>query len=400
MTGPAPAAGRRERLPWWRPRRSRWPQYVALAVVAITLVVGGLWLSRAYDRLIHYPERPGVGGAEEIALVVPKGAGFSQVLTQLVEAGVIPEDEALYFKLFVLHRGAAGKITAGAHGFRGDMTPEQVLAELIRPQRAEETRVTIPEGRNILEVADILANAGYGDASAILAVMRDPELLRELGIEGESVEGYLYPDTYKFPTAATPEQLIRRMVEQHRKVFDNLKRSHREALEELRKTLGWGDREIVIMASLVEKETAAKHERPLIAGVFLNRLRFSSFQPKRLETDPTIIYGCTALVKKSAACQQFEGRIRRIHLRDRDNPYNTYTHEGLPPGPITNAGKSAFEAVLAPKKSKFLYFVSRNDKTHQFSKTLAEHEAAVEKYMRQGAVGDGSAAGAIDPDAE
>jgi len=369
-------------------------------VVAITLVIGGVWLSRTYQRVIDYPDRPGLGSAAPIALEVAKGASFPQVLTQLLESGVVPEDEGLYFKLFVLHRGAAGKITAGAHSFRGDMTPEQVLAELVRPQRTEETRVTIPEGRNILEVADILAVAGYGDASVILAAMRDPALLKELGIEGESVEGYLYPDTYKFPTAATPAQILRRMVEQHHKVFDNLKRSHREALEELRKTLGWGDREIVIMASLVEKETAAKHERPLIAGVFLNRLRFQSFQPKRLETDPTIIYGCTAAVKKSAACEQFEGRIRRIHLRDPDNVYNTYTHEGLPPGPITNAGKAAFEAVLAPKKSRFLYFVSRNDKTHQFSKTIAEHEAAVEKYMRQGAVGDGSAAGANDPSAE
>ncbi|WP_434420769.1 endolytic transglycosylase MltG [Nannocystis pusilla] len=400
MTQASSAASKRQRLPWWRPRRSRWAQYVALVVVTVTLVVGGVWLSRTYQRVIDYPDRPGVGSAEPIAIEVAKGASFPQVLTQLLEAGVIPDDEGLYFKLFVLHRGAAGKITAGAHTFRADMTPEQVLAELVRAQRTEETRVTIPEGRNILEVADILAVAGYGDASVILATMRDPALLKELGIEGESVEGYLYPDTYKFPTAATPDQVIRRMVEQHRKVFDNLKRSHREALEELKKTLGWGDREIVIMASLVEKETAAKHERPLIAGVFLNRLRFSSFQPKRLETDPTIIYGCTAAVKKSAACEKFEGRIRRIHLRDPDNPYNTYTHEGLPPGPITNAGKAAFEAVLAPKKSRFLYFVSRNDKTHQFSKTIAEHEAAVEKFMRQGAVGDGSAAGAADPDAE
>lgn len=387
----------RRRLPWWRPRRSRWAQYVALAVVAITLVVGGVWLSRAYERLLGYPQRPGPGTGDAIAVVVPKGAGFPQVLAQLNEAGVIPEDERLYFKLFVLHRGAAGKITAGAHSFRGDMTPEEVLAELIRPQRTEETRVTVPEGRNILEVADILAAAGYGEAQAILATMRDPALLRELGIDGESVEGYLYPDTYKFPTAASPDKVIRRMVEQHRKVYDNLKRSHRDALVELRKSLGWGDREIIIMASLVEKETAARHERALIAGVFLNRLRFASFQPKRLETDPTIIYGCTALVKKSRACEEFEGRIRRIHLRDPDNPYNTYTHEGLPPGPITNPGKDAFEAVLAPKKSRFLFFVSRNDRTHQFSKTRAEHEAAVEKFMRQGAVGDGSAAGAEDP---
>lgn len=386
----------KRRLPWWRPRRSRWSQYVALGLVAVTLVVAGVAATRAYDRLIHYPERPGAGSSELVELEVPRGASFPQVLAQLTEAGVIPEDEALYFKLFVLHRGAASKITAGKHSLRGDMTPEEILAELVRAQRAEEVRVTIPEGRNILEVAEILSQAGYGEVPALLAVMRDAALLQELGIEGETVEGYLYPDTYKFPASATPQQVIRALVQQHQKVYGNLKRSHREALEELRKTLGWGDREIVIMASLVEKETAAKHERPLIAGVFLNRLRFASFQPKRLETDPTIIYGCTVPLKKSAACEQFEGRIRRIHLRDPDNPYNTYTHEGLPPGPITNPGKAALEAVLAPKKSRFLFFVSRNDKTHQFSKTMAEHEAAVEKYMRQGAVGDGSAAGAAD----
>jgi UPF0755 protein len=380
------------------PRRSRWSQYVALTVVLLTLAAAG-WLGyRAYDQLVNYPTRPGRGDATPIAVEVPRGASFPQVLERLVEAGVVPADEALYFKLLVLHRGAASKVTAGAHSFRGDMTPEEILAELVRAQKAEEVRVTVPEGRNILEVADILAQAGFGTAGEILDIMRDPALREELGIAGDSVEGYLFPDTYKFPAKATPAQVIRKMVEQHRRVWSGLRRSHREAVEELERTLHWGDREIVIMASLVEKETAAKHERPLIAGVFLNRLRFHSFQPKRLETDPTIIYGCTALVEKSAACQQFEGRIRRIHLRDPDNPYNTYTHEGLPPGPITNPGKAALEAVLAPKKSRFLYFVSRNDKTHQFSKSIAEHEAAVEKYMRQGAVGDGSAAGAADPE--
>jgi UPF0755 protein len=379
-------------------RRSRWSQYVALAVVATTLVVAALVGYRAYDQLVQYPLRAGRGDATPIMLTVPRGASFPEVLGQLTEAGVVPADEALYFKLFVLHRGAASKVTAGEHTFRGDMTPEEILAELVRAQRAEEIRVTIPEGRNILEVADILAAAGIGTVDEILAAMRDPALLEALDITGPSVEGYLFPDTYKFPAKATPQQVLRRMVEQHRKVYAALTRGHREAIEELHKTLGWGDREIVIMASLVEKETAAKHERPLIAGVFLNRLRFQSFQPKRLETDPTIIYGCTALVEKSEACKQFTDRIRRIHLRDTENPYNTYTHEGLPPGPITNPGKAALEAVLAPKKSRFLYFVSRNDRTHQFSKSLAEHEAAVEKYMRQGAVGDGSAAGAAAAD--
>lgn len=389
----APAKPRRRA---WLPRRSRWMQHLALLLVLASLVAAALVGQRIYDQLVEYPTRPGRGDATAINLEVPRGASFPTVLTQLVEAGVVPEDEALYFKLFVLHRGAASKVTAGAHSFRGDMTPEQILAELVRAQRSEEVRVTVPEGRNILEVADILSAAGFGSAAEILAVMRDPALLKALEIDGPSVEGYLFPDTYKFSTKATVEQVLRRMIEQHRKVYASLARGHRESIEDLQRGLGWGDREIVIMASLVEKETAAKHERPLIAGVFLNRLRFASFQPKRLETDPTIIYGCTALVEKSAACQKFEGRIRRIHLRDPDNAYNTYTHEGLPPGPITNPGKAALEAVLAPKKSRFLYFVSRNDRTHHFSKTIAEHEAAVEKYMRQGAVGDGSAAGAED----
>ena len=390
------AGSRAPRRRWWWPRRSRWAQYIALFVVVATLAAVG-WLGvRAYDQLMNYPTRAGRGDATPITIEVPRGASFPQVLTQLTEAGVVPEDEALYFKLFVLHRGAASKVTAGAHTFRGDMTAEEILAELVRAQKAEEVRVTLPEGRNILEAADTLSAAGFGTPADILAVMRDPALLKDLGIDGPSVEGYLFPDTYKFSTKATVEQVLRRMVEQHRKVYAGLARGHREATLDLQRALGWGDREIVIMASLVEKETAAKHERPLIAGVFLNRLRFQSFQPKRLETDPTIIYGCTALVEKSAACKQFEGRIRRIHLRDQDNPYNTYTHEGLPPGPITNPGKAALEAVLAPKKSRFLSFVSPNDRTHQFSKTIAEHEAAVEKFMRQGAVGDGSAAGAAE----
>jgi len=377
-------------------KRSRTKQYIALAIFLISVVVGGLWVRGEVDRLLAYPERPGQGSAEIIKLEVPRGSGFSQVLEQIVEAEVIPADEALFFKLFVLHRGVASKITAGEHSFRADMTPIEVVDELLRAQPSQEKRVTIPEGRNLLEVVDILEREGFGEREVLLAAMRDEALLAELEIDAPTFDGYLYPDTYNFPRSASPEQIIRRLVARHRQVYADLRRQHRQAADGLQKSLGWGDREIVTLASIVEKETAAKHERPLIAGVFLNRLRFQSFQPKRLETDPTIIYGCTVPVEKSEACQQFEGRIRRIHLRDRDNPYNTYTHEGLPPGPIANPGKEALEAVLAPKKSRFLYFVSRNDKTHQFSKNMADHEKAVEKYMRQGAVGDGSAAGSVE----
>jgi UPF0755 protein len=380
-------SGRRKRWPWYKPRRSRWSQYAAFAVVAIALVIAALSIKGAYDRLLEYPQRPGVGTSDPIAVEIPRGASFPEVLELLVEHEVIADDEAMYFKVFVLHKGAARKTTAGPHTFRGDMTPLEILDELARRQKAEEITVTIPEGRNLLEVAQLLSEAGLGRAEDLEAAMRDPALLEELEIAGPTAEGYLFPDTYKFPRKVAAAQVVRRMVERHRQVFADLERRYRDGLHSLEKGLEWGPHEIVVLASIVEKETGAKHERPLIAGVFLNRLRFSSFQPKLLQTDPTIVYGCTVPEEKSAACQKFEGRIRRIHLDDKDNPYSTYAHEGLPPGPISNPGRAALEAVLAPKKSRFLYFVARNDGTHEFSKTVAEHERWVDVFQRQGKVG-------------
>ena len=385
------------RRPWWKPRRSRLVQRAALLVVLVSLGIAAWALHRAYVRLVEYPERPGPGSAATIELEIPKGASFPQVLELLVEHGVVAEPDAMYFKLYVLHEGAARKTTAGRHQFRGDMTPAEIVEELARKQKTEELTATIPEGKNILEVAAILAEAGLGDAAALEAQMRDPALLKELEIPGLTVEGYLFPDTYKFRADATPREVITKLVQRHREVFAELRRRYRVEIKQLEDQLDWTDHQVVIMASIVEKETAAKHERPLIAGVFLNRLRFSSFSPKLLQTDPTIVYGCTVPLEKSKACQQFEGRIRTMHLRDQDNPYSTYAHEGLPPGPISNPGRDALEAVLAPKTSRFLYFVSRNDGTHQFSKTVAEHEKAVDLFQRKGAVGDGSAAGASDP---
>jgi UPF0755 protein len=381
---------------FWQLRRSRRVQRWALAAVVLTIVACVWFARRAWDHLIAYPERPAPGTSDPIVIVVPQGASFPLVLEMLVNSGVVPEEDATSFRLFVLHKGAARKVTAGPHTFRGDMTPVEVLEELQRKQQRKAVRVTVPEGKNILEIAQIVATAGVSDAAALEAAMRDAKLLADLGIPGPTAEGYLFPDTYSFNVDEAPKDVVGKMVARHREVFADLRRRYREEAQDLADDLQFDDHDIVTLASIVEKETAAKHERPLIAGVFLNRLRFSSFKPKKLETDPTIVYGCTVPVVKSAACQKFEGRIRTIHLRDPDNPYSTYAHEGLPPGPISNPGKAALEAVLAPKKSRFLYFVARNDGTHQFSKTVDEHELAVTKYQRQGAVGDGSAAGSVD----
>lgn len=373
--------------PWWKPRRSRRVQRWALVIVVVSLGLAAWALHRAYTRLMAYPDRPGTGSAEPIELEIPRGASFPQVLALLVEHGVIAEEESGYFKIYVLNEGAARKTTAGPHRFRGDMTPAQILEELARKQKAAEIGVTIPEGKHILEVAQILAEAGLGEADEFEAVMRDRELLDELEIEGPTAEGYLFPDTYKFRAKATPKQVVTRLVKRHRQVFSDLRRRYRPEAKKLADQLGWGDHQIVVLASIVEKETAATHERPLIAGVFLNRLRFPSFSPKLLQTDPTIVYGCVVPEKKSAACEKFEGRIRTIHLRDKNNSYSTYANEGLPPGPISNPGREALEAVLAPKKSRYLYFVSRNDGTHEFSKTVSEHEKWVDLYQRKGKVG-------------
>lgn len=373
------------------PRKSRRPQHIALAIV-VTLVVLALFSARAaYVRLLQYPERPGAGSSDPITVTIPAGASFPQVLELLQEHEVIARDEANAFKLFVLHRGAANKTTAGVHVFRGDMTPTEILDELQRRQAVTERRVTIPEGKHSLQIAKILADAGLGGSEAqLIAAMRNPELLARLEISAASAEGYLFPDTYKFSTEATAEQIVERLVKRHRQVYAEIRRANGDGAKSLATELGWGDHQIVIMASLIEKETGQAAERPRIASVFLNRLLFPSFQPKLLQTDPTIIYGCTVAEPKSDACRQFEGRIRRIHLRDPDNSYNTYTHEGLPPGPIANPGRDALQAVLAPERTRYLYFVARNDGTHQFSKTRDEHEAAVDKYIRGGAKGDGT----------
>ena len=385
----SPAA--RKARPWYMPRKSRRPQRFALAIIVTALVLAAVSAFGAWERLNHYPDRPGEGSSEVIALTIPPGSSFPVVLELLEEHEVIAPDEGRAFKLFVLHRGAAGKVSAGKHEFRGDMSPTEILAELMRAQPVGERRVTIPEGKHSLQVAELLLAKGLGESKEkLLASMRDPALLAEFEIAAASAEGYLFPDTYKFSTEASAEQIVRRMLERHRQVYSEVRRTHSEGALFLANEFGWGDHEILIMASLIEKETAQAAERPRIASVFINRLRFTSFKPKLLQTDPTIVYGCTVPEHKSAACEAFEGRIRRIHLRDPDNPYNTYTHEGLPPGPIANPGRAALEAVLAPEKTRYLYFVSRNDGTHQFSKSVAEHEQAVDKYIRGNAKGDGT----------
>lgn len=359
----------------------------ALGVFLSTVLIVVLGLASLVWYIVRFPDRPGSWPARKVSLVVTRGTTLPEISRRMKSRGLVRS--ALAFRIYVSYRGMASRIRAGAYQLSTGMTPRELLERLVHGVPAETVSVTIPEGSNVLDVARLLDNAGIAPREAVLEKVRDPQLLRRLGVPSDSMEGFLFPDTYKLRTQTPAEKVLEKLFERHRRIYYGLVRRYAKRTYWLRRKLGWQQHEIVTLASIIEKETARASERPLIAAVFFNRLTRESFASHLLQTDPTIIYGCTVPPEKSIACRTFNGRIRRIHLRDAQNPYNTYMHPGLPPGPISNPGQAALEAVFEPAKSPYLYFVSRNDGTHKFSKTAAEHERAVDKYQRRGAVGPG-----------
>lgn len=348
---------------------------VSVTVLGAVAVAGVL----AYQAL-QYPNRPMPGPRVEAKIIVERGTNLHEIARRLAAQGLI--EHPSWFRFYANERGAAQKVKAGQYTFDSQMTPAQILDRLLEGVPVEEVALTIPEGKNLVQVAQLVEEAGICGHEELERAARDAQLAQKLGVPDKTLEGYLFPDTYRFPRGTPASKVVSTMVKHQREVFGELKAEHAKDVEARRKIDKMGDRELVLMASLVEKETAAGAERPRIAGVFYNRLRLPTFVPHLLQTDPTIVYGCTVPVEKSAACAQFEGRIRRIHLEDKDNPYNTYTHVGLPPGPISNPGRAALLAAIVPDETPYLYFVSKNDGTHYFSKTVQEHEAAVTKYQR------------------
>lgn len=357
--------------------RSMRAAMIVFAATAVVALIGAAW---AYHYITEFPDRPIDAAARPIQLVIPPGANFRQVLQRLDEAGLKTSPTAL--KIFAHYKGVAGKVRAGTYKLNSSTTPRKLLDTLVLGVPAPLISVLIPEGKNMVDVADILDRRKIANRDKMLEAMRDVHLLRRLGVPGRTMEGFLFPDTYKLKAGTSPQEIMRLLYNRHKRVYYALRSKHSKQLKWLRKQLGWGHFEIVTLASIVEKETGQSFERPRIAQVFLNRLVLPRFRSRLLQTDPTIVYGCVVPEEKSAACRKFTDRIRRIHLNDKDNPYNTYAHSGLPPGPIANPGRAALEAVLAPEKGRYLYFVSKNDGTHYFSKTVQEHERAVDKYQR------------------
>jgi UPF0755 protein len=355
---------------------------IALAIVLATLVVGAVVIAVVVTRALDYPERPRAGTGAEVEVVVERGMSFPAIAARLEAAGVI--DRPRWFRIYAMQKGATTKVKHGAYKLRDDLTPAQVLDALLAGVQEVTVPVTIPEGLNLLEVMAILDGAGVADRLALEALCRDRAYLDERAIAGETCEGYLFPDTYRFRRPTAPRDVLDRLIEQHRMVWDEIRRERADGLARTKERLGWSDHEILILASIVEKEAVVPEEQPRIAQVFVNRLVSPSFVPHRLDTDPTIRYGCTVPAVKSPGCQNWDvtDRLRRAQLDDTDNAYNTYQHDGLPPGPICNPGRGAIAAAAEPDGSRYFYFVSRNDGTHVFSRTREEHERAVDRYQR------------------
>ncbi|MBK8479869.1 MAG: endolytic transglycosylase MltG [Proteobacteria bacterium] len=356
----------------------------ALVVVLLTLAAGGAGLWGLAHYALGFADRPAALPGRSVEVVVVPGARLLAVSRLLDERGLVRS--ALAFRLYASYRGVTGRIRAGKYLLSTSLTPRELLARLVKGVPAPTVMLTIPEGSNLLDVARHLSRVGVLAEHEFLAAARDAPLMRRLGVPGvgESVEGFLFPDTYRLRTQSRAEEVVGVLVRRHQQVYLALQRKHAKRVYWLRRRLGWGPREIVTLASIIEKETGQAGERPLIAAVFFNRLLTPRLTAGLLQTDPTIIYGCTVPLRRSAACQSFAGRLRRLQLDDRENAYNTYTRAGLPPGPISNPGRAALEAVLQPARSRAVYFVSRNDGTHVFSATRAEHERAVERYQRGG----------------
>lgn len=340
-------------------------------LVLVTLAsVSLVWL------LLVYPNEPSRGSGEPVRVALPADASLDTVVDTLARARVV--DDPFIFSVYLRVLGASGRFREGTVMLSRGLTPAMLARRVATGIGTVEVRVTIPEGFDSVAVADRLAELSLGDREAFLTAMRDPSLLAALEIPGPSVEGYLFPDTYDLRDDVPPREIIGRMVQNHRQKTAPTFARHRAALDRLRAELAMSPYDVLTLASIVEKEAAVPEERPIIAGVFLNRLRSLTFRPRaRLQADPTVSYGCRAEPSRAPSCTGFDGRITRAMLGDAANRYNTYQHSGLPPSPIANPGLAAIEAVLAPAVHDYLFFVARGNRRHTFSATLEAHESGV-----------------------
>jgi UPF0755 protein len=329
--------------------------------------------------LVLYPSGAGPGTGKDVEVTLDRDELASAVVDKLAAAGLLraPATFALYVRLVGIHPAP------GTHLLTDDASPSDLVHRIERLGHVGHARVTIPEGWNRFDIAKRLQALHVAWAQGFVDASANPDLLHELGVDGASAEGVLFPATYELPLDSDPREVVRRLYAEFDRRFLQLVQNHHLGANELESSLGWGRREIVTLASMVEKEAAVDDERPIIASVFLNRLRDPAFKRKLLQCDPTSGYGCVAMRDKIPACAGYAGKVTHAINMDPENVYSTYVREGLPPGPIGNPGTKSLQAVLAPAATKYLYFVVRGDRRHAFSETLDEHNTAVKDFRER-----------------
>lgn len=329
----------------------------AAALVVIALCAGAALAAMMMWQRIHEPYM-GFQTSEQF-IDIPPGTGTAGIGRRLIDAGIVRDQST--FRAALWWTGWSRELQAGEYRFDRPLAAVGVVERLARGD-VYARPITFPEGLTIREMAGIYESRGFGTAASFVAAADNGARIRDLDPQAGDLEGYLFPDTYALPRGTPAERLVNLMIDRFRAAYTgDLRRSAQEQ--------GLTTRQVVTLASLVEKETGKSEERPLIAAVYRNRLKIGM----GLQADPTVVY---ALQEAG----RYDGNIRRQDL-SLDSPYNTYRYAGLPPGPIAAPGAASLEAALMPAPVSYLYFVSRNDGSHVFSETLAEHNRNVREYQ-------------------
>jgi UPF0755 protein len=317
---------------------------------------------------------PGAGKIQHFEVLAGESPGSLAARLQAAGLTTSPRLFAVYLK--VMHPGLA--LSTGRHVVRDDLSARELVRRLARVPGRGKARVVVPEGFNHHQVAERLEQLGVCDAEDFRRAVRDPKLSRQLGIPADSAEGYLFPATYELLADSTPAAVVGVLVQEALERLSKLRAARAADFRAREAEHGLSLHQVVILASIIEKEAAKADEKPLIASVFLNRLLDPSFRPLHmLQSDPTAMYGCLVVQPPPPTCAP--GKPTPAMLRDPSNPYNTYRHAGLPPGPISSPGEAALVAVLSPAKTDYLYFVGQGGGRHRFSRTFSEHRGAIEQ---------------------
>lgn len=349
------------------PPRPLWLYIVAgvmLLFALLGMILGGTYL--------HFLSSPVLAQGERKTFVIPHDTPWPGVVKILRMERLVRSRWS--FELWARRRGLPSKVRAGVYSWTGPVSLAQLEERLAKGGQTQDVSVTIPEGWTIYHVADRLEAVGLMSRAAFLDAACDEALLHELDIPGECAEGYLFPDTYRVAQGTSAQQLVRKLHARFVQVFDQVKTEHRDALQAIKDSHDLSPHDVVILASLIERETNYDPERAIIGRVFLNRLD----KKMRLQTDPTCVYG--PLTYKEIPHPKY--------CKDKLNRYSTYIIDGLPPGPIGAPGLASLEAALNPatdaKALKYLYFVAKRDGSgaHTFSETFGAHKRAIDRHLR------------------